>query len=71
MFDYSVSFSTDDFTITTGIYAETDELAEQYAKERILECAGLDLDDLRYDITLEICGRITEQLFRNYVKGEN
>lgn len=59
MFDYSVSFSTDDFTINTGVYAETDELAEQYAKERILECAGLDLDDVRHSLTLEIMGRIT------------
>lgn len=59
MFDYSVSFSTDYFTIITGVYAETDELAEQYAKERILEYAGLDLDDVRHSLTLEIMGRIT------------
>ena len=58
MFDYSVSFSTDDFTIITGVYAEDDELAEQYAKERILECAGLDLDDVRYSMTLEIMGEL-------------
>ena len=58
MFDYSVSFTTDDFTIITGVYAKDDELAEHYAKERILECAGLDLDDVRYSMTLEIMGEL-------------
>ncbi len=37
---------------------ENEELAEQYAKERILECAGLDLDDVRYSMTLEIMGEL-------------
>jgi hypothetical protein len=58
MFDYSVSISTDYFTIITGVYAEDDELAEKYAKEKILEYAGFDCDDLSHEITLEIMGRI-------------
>ena len=58
MFDYSVSISTDYFTIITGVYAETDELAEQYAKEKILEYAGFDCDDLSHETTLEIMGGI-------------
>jgi len=58
MFDYSVSISTDYFTIITGVYAEDDELAENYAKEKILEYAGFDCDDLSHETTLEIIGRI-------------
>jgi hypothetical protein len=58
MKDYEVKFSFELFTITTGVYAETKELAEQYAKARILENAGLDCDDLDYEVSIEVMGII-------------
>ena len=53
MKNYSVSVATDYFTIQTGVYAETEELAEQYAKERLLDTAGLDCDDFSHETTIE------------------
>jgi hypothetical protein len=58
MFDYSVTFSFELFSINTGVYAANTRLAKKYAKERILECAGLDVDDLSHEITVEIMGRL-------------
>jgi hypothetical protein len=58
MFDYSVSISTESFTITTGVYAETVKQAKRYAKDRILETAGLDVEDLEHEITVEAMGKI-------------
>jgi len=58
MFDYSVTFSFELFSITTGVYALNVRLAKKYAKERILECSGLDVDDLSHEITVEAMGRL-------------
>ena len=59
MFEYSVSISTDSFTISTGVYAESVARAKRYAKERLLETAGLDVDDFaEHEITVVALGEI-------------
>jgi hypothetical protein len=50
---YNVEFSFDYFVVSTSVSAEDEEQAEQNAKDRIFEYAGLDVDDLSYEITLE------------------
>jgi len=49
---YVVEFAFDYFVVSTSVGVEDKELAEQKAKDRIFEYAGLDVDDLSYDITI-------------------
>lgn len=50
---YNVEFAFDYFVVSTTTSAEDEEQAEQYAKDRIFEYSGLDVDDLSYEIILE------------------
>ena len=56
MKDYQATFICDYFTISTCIDADNKKQAERYAKQRIFEYSGLDLDDLEYEIKLEVMG---------------
>jgi hypothetical protein len=53
MKNYNVEFAFDYFTTSTSVSAEDEEQAEQNAKDRIFEYAGLDVDDLSHEITTE------------------
>lgn len=50
---YNVEFAFDYFTTSTRVSGRDEEQAEQYAKDRIFEYSGLDVDDLPYEVVIE------------------
>lgn len=50
---YNVEFAFDYFTTSTSVSGRDEEQAEQYAKDRIFEYSGLDVDDLPYEVVIE------------------
>jgi hypothetical protein len=59
MFDYEVKFIFESFYIGTSVYAETDELAEQYANEKLREETEFEINEFgKYQTIIEIMGEI-------------